>query len=211
MAATTNRKDQILREAARLFAQDGYQGTSIRGIAAACGITEAAIYRHFASKERLYESAIRWKAGQHDIAAFLEQIGASGDIESVLRRMAAHILDFLETDRELLSLMFNNSVESGPACAVLFQQVRLPYIDFLAKELERRVADREVRPVDPYITARCFVGMVMDCALSVDVWNKVTKFDFHAGDVIANNVPIFARGLESTERSAQRNRSAGGS
>jgi AcrR family transcriptional regulator len=190
-----NRREQILSEATRLFADKGYQGTSIRGIAGACGISEAAIYRHFENKDRLYEGVIRWKAGQHDIADFLEKMGRGGDIEAVLTRMAEHILSFLETDPELLGLMFNNSVETGPAAAVLFREVRLPYINFLAGELERRMSSGEVREVEPYITSRCFVGMVMDCALSVGVWNKITKFDFVANDVICNNVPIFARGL----------------
>jgi AcrR family transcriptional regulator len=194
-----NRREQILREGSRLFAENGFQGTSIRAIASACGISEAALYRHFAGKDGIYEEVIRWKAGQHDIQDFLEQIGGHGDVEQVLTRMAEHMLGFLETDPELLGLMFNNSVETGPAAAVLFREVRLPYIDFLAGELERRITAGEVRKVDPRITARCFVGMVMDCALTVGVWNKLTKFDFHAKSVIRNNVPIFARGLMSDE------------
>lgn len=199
MASSTrpaNRREQILREATHLFAENGYQGTSIRSIAQACGISEAAIYRHFDGKQGLYEGAIRWKACEHDIAGFLEAHDHEKDrIETVLTRVAQHILSFLETDPELLGLMFSNSVEHGPAAAVLFREVRLPYIEHLAGELERRMDSREVRPVDPFITARCFVGMVVDCAMSVGAWNRVTQFDFVANDVIRNNVPIFARGL----------------
>jgi AcrR family transcriptional regulator len=171
----------------------------MRAVAKAAGVTEAAIYRHFDSKVALYEAAIHSKAIAHDIAAFLEEHRGDGDIEAVLRRMAEHMLGFLEKDPELLGLMFNNCVESGPAAAVLFHDVRLPYIEYLARELEERMASGEVRQVDPYITSRCFVGMVMDCALSVGVWNKLTDFDFRADEVIANNVPIFARGLMRKE------------
>jgi len=194
-----NRRDQILSEATGLFAEKGYNGTSLRGIAAACGITEAAIYRHFDNKNALYEWVIRSKAGQHDVETFLADGTESRTIEEVLTRMAANILSYLETDPELLGLMFNNSVETGPVAAVLFREVRLPYINFLAREIKRRIESGEVREVDPFITARCFVGMVMDCALSVNVWNKVSKFDFNASDVIANNVPIFARGMLSVD------------
>ena len=67
---TVERRQQILLEASALFAEGGYEGTSIRGIAKACGITEAAIYRHYASKAHLYEEVIRAKASQHDISRF---------------------------------------------------------------------------------------------------------------------------------------------
>ena len=59
---TSNRRDQILTRATDLFARSGYVGTSVRQIARSCGITEAAIYRHFDSKRHLYEEVIRAKA-----------------------------------------------------------------------------------------------------------------------------------------------------
>ena len=198
-----NRRNQLLCEATRLFAANGYEGTSIRGIASACGISEAAIYRHFDGKVNLYESAIRRKASEHDIRGYLDGLSARDSIEDVLRGVAEHILSFLDVDPELLGLMFNNSCDNGPVAAVLFKEVRLPYIEYVARELQRRMDNGEVRKVDPFITARCFVGMVMDCALSVEVWNKVMDFDFHASDVIANNVPIFARGLLSANHASE--------
>ena len=194
-----NRREQILLEATKLFAAKGFQGTPIRGIAHCCGISEAAIYRHFDSKVALYEDVIRRKAAQHDIVGYFEGADNDGDIEEILTGMASHILGFLEKDPELLGLMFNNTVESGPVSAVLFREVRLPYINYLAGQLEQRMTAGEVREVEPYITARCFTGMVMDCALSVGVWNKISKLNFVANDVICNNVPIFARGLMTEE------------
>lgn len=198
-----NRRAQIIAEATVLFSKHGFQGSSIRGIAQRCGISEAAIYRHFDSKVGMYEAVLQEKASEHDITEYLEAHSSAGGIEDVLRGIAFHILDFREKDPELLGLMFNNSVESGPVAAVLFKEIRLPYIRFLSAQLKRRIEAGEVRQVDPNITARCFVGMVMDCALSVGVWNKVSKFHFVASDVVANNVPIFARGLMSDEELAK--------
>ena len=191
-----NRRDQILEEATRLFSEKGYDGTSIRMIAGACGISEAAIYRHFENKVQLYEAVIRRKASEHDIAGYLGS-HSEGDIEAILTTIAQHILSYIDTDPLLLRLMFNNSLETGPIAAVLFREFRLPYIKFLAGELEHRMNAGEIREVDPYITGRCFVGMVVDCALSAGVWPKITEFKFNAGDVICNNVPIFARGLQT--------------
>ena len=47
---------KIVTEALRLFAEKGVAGTSIRDIAGAVGVAEAALYRHFASKDALSRS-----------------------------------------------------------------------------------------------------------------------------------------------------------
>ncbi len=45
---------QILTESARLFATTGYDGTSMRDIAAACGISKSLLYHHFADKDEIF-------------------------------------------------------------------------------------------------------------------------------------------------------------
>ena len=44
-------------------------------------------------------------------------------------------------------------------------------------------------------TAMQYGGMVMDCALNVELWNNLESTSYSADNVINNNVPIFARGL----------------
>ncbi len=190
-----NRREQILREATILFTAHGYEGTPIRVIAKSCGITEAAIYRHFENKEDLYESVIGDKAQQHDIKGNLAPSKGRGSIEDVLSVIAGHILSLADRDPQLMQLMFRNSFQTGPVARRLFQDVRLPYIEFLARELDERQESGEVCEVNSFTSSRCFVGMVMDCALNTGVWTSLTNEEFDAEIVMCNNVPIFARGL----------------
>src|SRR2546426_4150577 len=53
------RRDVLLRAAARAFARAGFVHTSMEEIAAAAGITRLIIYRHFASKEALYRAVLQ--------------------------------------------------------------------------------------------------------------------------------------------------------
>ena len=168
----------------------------MRNIAKACQITEAAIYRHFTSKADLYEQVIISKAAEHQIPNQLECFSPDWTLEQVLRAIAEHILGMAQKDPELMRLMVNNSLERGSAVArVLFKEVRLPFITYLSQELARRMNAGEIRTIDPLITSRCFVGMVMDCALNVRVFNRISGMDLEAHDVVCNNVPIFALGL----------------
>ena len=45
---------QILSESARLFATNGYDGTSMRDIAEACGISKSLLYHHFTDKDEIF-------------------------------------------------------------------------------------------------------------------------------------------------------------
>lgn len=53
-AEQSDRVLQILGEAARLFATKGYDGTSMRDIAVACGISKSLLYHHFSNKDEIY-------------------------------------------------------------------------------------------------------------------------------------------------------------
>lgn len=53
-AATT--RESILMAALRLFSRNGYEGTSMRDIAGEVGISQGAIYKHFAGKDALLEA-----------------------------------------------------------------------------------------------------------------------------------------------------------
>jgi AcrR family transcriptional regulator len=192
---TGNRRNEILTQASRLFAEHGYEGAAIRLIASSSGVTEAAIYRHFDSKAHLYEEVIRAKANQHDIAGYLAAHRGRGTMQDVLRRVADHILGLAAADPELVRLTTYSGLDDDQSRLTLFQLIRLPYIEHVRDEIQLRMDAGEVREVDPFITGRCFVGMVMDCALSASVWAQVAQAEFNAETVVCNNVPIFARGL----------------
>ena len=60
-----NTKDEILSAALNLFAADGYEGISVSMIADKLGITKGALYRHYKSKQDIFEHIIK-KMQQQD-------------------------------------------------------------------------------------------------------------------------------------------------
>ena len=52
------RRETILKGAAAAFAEKGYAGTSMEDVASAAGITKLIVYRHFTSKEELYDAVL---------------------------------------------------------------------------------------------------------------------------------------------------------
>ena len=51
-------KDRILTAALEMFAQKGYEGTNIRELSASLGLVKSAIYKHYESKEAIWNALL---------------------------------------------------------------------------------------------------------------------------------------------------------
>ncbi len=83
----TTRRSQLTRQAARLFAERGYHGTSIGDLAAAMGVQKGSLYAHISSKQELLYETMREGADAFHGAldALPEGAGASERIRLALR------------------------------------------------------------------------------------------------------------------------------
>src|ERR671932_2058059 len=98
MDASTSRREALTREAARLFAEKGYHGTSIGELADALGVQKGSLYAHIASKQDLLYETMREGAGAFHAAldAIPDELPAAEKIRLALRahlRVVAEQLD----------------------------------------------------------------------------------------------------------------------
>jgi AcrR family transcriptional regulator len=94
----STRRSELTREAAKLFAQKGYHGTSIGDIADALGVQKGSLYSHIASKEDLLYETMREGAAAFHAAldAIPDDLPATEEIRLALRghlRVVAEQLD----------------------------------------------------------------------------------------------------------------------
>ena len=87
-----NTKERILDEALKLFAQSGYVGTSMNDIADRLGVTKAALYKHYTSKQEIFDSIVE-KMNQMDMERVKEYDMPEGNIEEVRKGYQVAALD----------------------------------------------------------------------------------------------------------------------
>ena len=87
-----NTKDKILEEALKLFAQSGYMGTSMNDIASKLGVTKAALYKHYKSKQEILDSIID-KMNELDMERVKRYEMPEGDLENVVAEYKDTALD----------------------------------------------------------------------------------------------------------------------
>lgn len=106
-APAPTRREQILREAARLFAERGFHGVGVDEIGAAVGISGPGLYRHFAGKEAMLAELLvgisgrLLTGGKRRVAeAAAEGLPPAAVLDSLIE---GHI-DFALDDRPLITL-----------------------------------------------------------------------------------------------------------
>jgi len=97
-------RDRILEAARTIFGQEGYERTTIRGVAAAANIHPSMVMRYYGSKEELFAKAVTFELGLPDISTVpRDEIGktlvrhalkrwssSSGDLPALLRISVTH-------------------------------------------------------------------------------------------------------------------------
>lgn len=90
-------REQVLTEARKAFADRGFEGTTLAGIAERLGVSAAALLRHAPTKLALFDAAMdSERAGEPLPTDFLSRVSPSEDPARVLRRLAVRFVPFIE-------------------------------------------------------------------------------------------------------------------
>ncbi len=107
-------RDQILDAARRLFLEQGYDKTSLREVADEVGVTKAALYYHFRSKEDLLTALLEplKQAGAQFVDAITRDGAGAAGADDRLRWAAGleGFIDWMLQNRELFELIEHNEV-----------------------------------------------------------------------------------------------------
>jgi AcrR family transcriptional regulator len=120
-AGESGTREAILESARRRFADHGYDGATIRAIAAAAGVDPALVHHFYGSKERLFVAAMRLPVVPSDVlaAAFAAGIRDPGvSAGELLVRTALTIWDSAEVRGTFLGLL-RSALTSEQAAAML--------------------------------------------------------------------------------------------
>jgi AcrR family transcriptional regulator len=175
-----DRRRQIMRAASGLFARRGFRGTTTREIAERAGINEALLFRHFPSKEKLYWTVIEESCNARGRRQTINKIlDAGGGDFQVFAAIAREFLVRTARDTELTRLLWFTALENHMLSRRFFRTFVAVYYEALAAYIERRVSEGAFRPVDPLLSARGFLGMVVYHFLVQELFGgeKYQKFD----------------------------------
>lgn len=172
--AGDERRLQILRVAVSLFAHEGFRGTTTKRIAQAAGVSEAMVFRHYATKEELYTAILDHKACSGD-AINPELMVADAlkrkDDRAVFQGLALGALEHHEQDPEFQRLLMHSALEGHELAEMFFEKFVRRVYQFLGTYISERQQDGAMIQIEPAIVVRAFVGMIIHHSLNNNLWD----------------------------------------
>ncbi len=181
------RREQLLDVARALFAEKGFEVTSIEEIAHRAGVSKPVVYEHFGGKEGIY-AAVADREMQRLLGRFTTALSTPGHPRDLLQRAALVLLEYIESDTDgFLVLTRDAPVTSGVGGYPSL-------IGVVARKVEHILGDPfGARGYDPALAAlysQALVGMV---ALVGQWWLDTRTPDKR--DVAAHLVNLAYNGL----------------
>jgi AcrR family transcriptional regulator len=194
--SASERREAILQTAIRLFAQNGFRGTTTRELAQAVGVSEPVLYQHFPSKSDLYKAIIE------TLMERVEEMPWDGlglPLDQYLSGLAASILDFHDKNSNYIRILLYSGLEGHELSRIFHERHACKVFEALSKGIQRRMEDGSVRAdLDPTLTARAFVMMISDVGLK----QVVMPGEQSAGErqrLVDQMVNIFLHGIQSPD------------
>ncbi|MFI0907597.1 TetR/AcrR family transcriptional regulator [Streptomyces sioyaensis] len=152
--APISRREQILREAARLFAERGFHGVGVDEIGAAVGISGPGLYRHFAGKDAMLAELLVG-ISERLLEGGRMRVAEGGESpEAVLSALIDGHIDFALDDRPLITLHDRELDRLREADRKRVRQLQRQYVELWVEVV------REVYPVYAEVEARSAVHAV---------------------------------------------------
>ena len=148
----------ILREAAAMFAERGYERTSMRDLADRCGISKSLLYHHFADKEALYARiALGFTREMYDFVA--ARIPSDGSVSEKIRQYMIASAEYFEQNR-LVWIASTAAFWSDPELRRQSERIqwRDQYEALLRSLLAEGVQSGELREMDVPIAGRLILS-----------------------------------------------------
>ncbi|MFR9798320.1 TetR/AcrR family transcriptional regulator [Streptomyces sp. MS06] len=143
------RREQILKEAARLFAARGFHGVGVDEIGAAVGISGPGLYRHFAGKDAMLAELLVGISGQLLTGARRRLAEADGrSAGQVLDALIEGHIDFALDDRPLITLHDRELDRLRDTDRKLVRQLQRQYVELwvgVVRELYPALAEAAAR------------------------------------------------------------------
>jgi AcrR family transcriptional regulator len=166
------RREQLISVGRSLFAEKGFDATSIEEIAARAGVSKPVVYEHFGGKEGLYAVVVDREMG--DLLDRLTRALEAAHPRVLVERAALALLTYLEEETDGFRVLVRDSPIAGAAgggtgrFASLLNDVASQAEHILAREFAMRGIDTRLAPM----YARMLVGMV---ALTGTWWLEERK------------------------------------
>lgn len=188
------RKATIVAAARWLFAEKGFHGVSVDDIVQRVGVSPAVLYRHFVSKDALYEAVLNEIAGTREdyVGAVL---GGAADFGGVLRRMTQVYVDSVARYPDYLRMEMHAVLEGSQAATRFFDNRWKSFTDYVEYGLRELRAEGRIGPVNERAASLLFQGMLREALYAKCIYHAERYRDLGLPALVHALLGLFFRAV----------------
>ncbi len=191
---TTNTKEHLLQATLKLISEKGYLGATTREIAQEAGVTELTLFRHFGSKERLFEELLNTYTFLPHLKELLPELDECS-LEVALELIATRYLLVLKERKAMIRILYSE-VTIYPE---KIREVYNKFIDELRATLAAYFAELQKsgkirKNISPEIAARVFLWILFSYFRSEEIMRPTGMRKSPMGKQVQEIIDIFMNG-----------------
>ena len=166
------RRRQLIDAATAVFSQKGFSGSTTKEIAGRAKINEATIFRHFESKDALFDAVVADKFTEFnnaDLCQELKAAAARNDDAGVFYAAGKLVLERFKSSRDVLRLLIFGILEQRNNVVDRYKSETQPLRDLLKNYIEKRQRDGAMKEQDAEFAVFGFMGMVTHHATTAEL------------------------------------------
>lgn len=188
------RRKEIADAALRLWAERGFDSTSVASIAEAAGISKGTFYLYFASKQALLEDVLRRYTLLPTIQVLVDSM-ADSSLEEALHAFVRTAWRHLSDHRDLVLLALRELPSHLEQAQEAIERVLVPGNQLLAHYLEERLGPQRAREISLVVAGRGLVGMIIMVFLSQEILGARRFLPVAEEEITSTIARVFLQGV----------------
>ncbi|MBH1972236.1 MAG: helix-turn-helix transcriptional regulator [Moraxellaceae bacterium] len=157
------------------FAEQGYEGVSLRQIASQCGVSDSLLHHHFGSKQQLWQEAADnfIQPLMATLTTDLETLAQSHQPAQALRQNLPLSIKNLVANPTALSFIFREGDINNERADYLRNTYMRPYLARLDTLFNQAVADQHFRPISPVARHVLILGFLRSLVIPAHLQDEL--------------------------------------
>ena len=188
------RRTELAEVALRLWAEKGFDQTSVAAIAAQAGVSKGTFYLYFESKDALLEDVMRRHSLGPVVRELVEDLQRKS-LEEAVHGFVGAAWRHLKDHRDLVLLALREAPTHLSQAETLVKRVIVPTNQILASYLEQHLGSDRASELSMIIASRGLVGMILAVFLTQELLGAGEIVPVKEEDITRTITELFLRGV----------------
>lgn len=188
------RRAELAEVALKLWAERGYDRTSVEAIAREAGIAKGTFYLYFETKGALLLEVLRRNSLVPSVLALIEDLKTRG-LEEAVHGFVRGAWRHLDAQRDLLLVALREMPTHLAEAREAVARVLVPANAALARDLEVRIGPTRAGEISAVIAVRALIGMIVVTFLTQEILGAGRHLPVPEPEITKTIAELFLRGV----------------